>query len=99
MVAAPTVLANLVGARVEIRDKDAGVITDLSADHVASGKRICPARGARLASPRSIQRASKFEWSEGVRPEPMSVDPTCSGPPIGDRKLHFRLLFAARGGV
>jgi hypothetical protein len=43
MVAAQTVLANLVGARVEIRDKDAGVITALAADNFAAGQRICPA--------------------------------------------------------
>jgi hypothetical protein len=44
VVAAQAVLANLVGARVEIRDKNAGVVAPLAADNFASCHRICPAK-------------------------------------------------------
>ena len=42
MVAAQTVFANLIGAGVKIRDKDAGVVAAPAADNLASGQRICP---------------------------------------------------------
>ena len=58
MVAAQTVLANLIGAGMEIRNEDAGVVAALAADDLATGQRIYPAETGTVASSRSIQRAS-----------------------------------------
>jgi hypothetical protein len=72
LVATQSVLADAIRTRMKVRDKDAGVVTVLPADHLAARERIDSPESGPIrqgaVNPTGLQRGGS--WKNGVSPYP-----------------------------